>query len=416
MGVGIVIATTILVLTNTLPGSRALAGFAYPTTWLIFSAFLFARAVTLTGLGPRVAYLLVSRIGHNSLLLGYAVAATNLVLAPFIPSDTARGGGIVYPVARGLAATLAAARDQAGAARLGAFVILAGFHSTYVTSGMFLTSMAANPIMADLARSIAGVELTWARWALASIVPGFLTLALGTYLLFRLTAGHVTPTGAAVDFACSELARMGNLSVREGRLALILLAVAAGWVTSPWHQIHNAFVALAGICAMVLCAVVSWEDLLDDRNSLDALLWFGPVLMMTDELVRAGVVDLFSRNLFAAMPALPPMATGALLTTLFLYAHYGFASMTAHATALYPGFLAAGIAAGCPPVTISLWLAFAANLDAGLTHYGTGSAPVFFSAGFVSQSEWWKLGFLLSLMNLVIWLLIAPVWWRFIGL
>jgi DASS family divalent anion:Na+ symporter len=90
--------------------------------------------------------------------------------------------------------------------------------------------------------------------------------------------------------------------------------------------------------------------------------------------------------------------------------------MTAQITALYPAFLAAAIAGGVPPMIAALPLAYFSNLDAGLTHYGTGSAPVFFGAGYVRQTDWWRIGFLISVMNLTIWLGVGMWWWKLVGL
>ena len=82
----------------------------------------------------------------------------------------------------------------------------------------------------------------------------------------------------------------------------------------------------------------------------------------------------------------------AALVAAYIYVHYAFASMTAHTTVLYPGFLAALLAAHVPPLLAAFQLAFFSNLDAGITHYGTGSAPVYFGAGYVPQTTWWRLG------------------------
>ena len=97
MAVSVMLALTLLELTGALPPARIFSGFSNVTVWLIFSAFLFARAVSSTGFGARVGYLFVSAFGRTSLSLGYSLAASDLVLAPFVPSDTARGGGVVYP-------------------------------------------------------------------------------------------------------------------------------------------------------------------------------------------------------------------------------------------------------------------------------------------------------------------------------
>jgi len=193
---------------------------------------------------------------------------------------------------------------------------------------------------------------------------------------------------------------------------VILFAVMIGWITSPWHGIHNSFVALAGLSAILLCRVITWSDLLAETPAWDALIWFAPLIMMAEALLDKGVIGVLSNSVFAHMAGWPWPAAAVMLVLTYLYGHYGFAGMTAHITALYPGFLTAGLAAGVPPVLISLLLAFFSNLDAGITHYGTGSAPVYFGAGYVPQTTWWRLGFLISLLNLVIWLGLGPWWWK----
>ena len=103
MGVSLFLAMTFLVLARILPPLKVLSGFGKEVLWLIFSAFLFARAVTTTGFGKRIAFMFVQSFGHNALTLGYSLAAADVVMAPFVPSDTARGGGVVYPICRSLA-------------------------------------------------------------------------------------------------------------------------------------------------------------------------------------------------------------------------------------------------------------------------------------------------------------------------
>jgi DASS family divalent anion:Na+ symporter len=415
MGVSVLLAMTILVLTNTLPGTKVLSGFSNATVWLIFTAFLFARSITATGFGLRIAYLFVRRFGHSALTLGYSVAASDLALAPFIPSDTARGGGVIYPIARSLAQVFGSEPGPT-AGRIGAFLMLVGFHTTYATSAMFLTGMAANPLIAELALKVAHVELTWLQWAIAASIPGLLSLTLIPYLIYRLYPPEIRDTQAAQRHALEELHRMGPLSNREWRLLAILLGVMAGWVTSPWHGLHNAFVALAGISAILLSRVLTWDDLLHETKAWDAMIWFAGLLMMADALLDSGVIKIISSAVFAHMTGWPWPVAAAVLACTYLYVHYGFASMTAHVTALYPGFLAAGLVAGAPPLLMALLLAFFSNLDAAMTHYGTGSAPVYFGAGYVSQTTWWRLGFLISLVNLIIWLGVGSLWWKVLGM
>ncbi len=415
MAVSVLASMTLLALTGTVAPAKVLSGFSNPTVWLIFTAFLFARAVTATGFGMRVAYLFIQRFGGSALALGYSISAANLVLAPFVPSDTARGGGILYPISRAVASAMGSEPGPT-AGRIGSFLMLVGFHSNYMASAMFLTSMAANPMIAEFARKIAHVELTWTTWALAASLPGLLSLILAPLLIYKLNPPELRQTHAAREVARMELGRMGAMTRREWLLVVAMLGVMAGWVTSPWHGMHNAFVALGGVCAILLLGVVTWADLLSEGRAWDALMWFAPLLMLSDQMQESGVIRILSAGVFASLQGMPWLLALLLLAAAYLYVHYMFASMTAQVMALYPGFLAAALLAGAPPLLAAQLLGVLSSLNACLTHYGTGSAPIYFGAGYVGQARWWQVGFLVSLLLLAIWLGVGLLWWRLVGL
>jgi DASS family divalent anion:Na+ symporter len=414
MGVTALIALTVLALTKTVSPTQVFSGYGNPTVWLIFTAFLFATAVTSTRFGMRVAYLFIRRFGRNPLTLGYSIGGAGMVLAPFVPSDTARGGGIISPVVSSIARAVGSEPGPT-AAELGSFLTLVGYHTNYIASAMFLTGMAANPLMADFARQTAHIELTWMTWALGASVPGLLALVIVPWLIFRLHPPRLQTTESARAVAREELRAMGPLTRKEIWLVAILLLVMAGWVTSALHGVSNTIVALAGVSALLLAGVISWDELLAERKAWDTLIWFGAVIMMADSLQQAGVVSVLSKGAFQYVQSWPAMAALVALVTIYVYVHYGFASMTAQVTALYPGFLAAALASGVSPLVSALSLAYFSNLNAATTHYGTGSAPVFFGTGYVTQRAWWRIGFLLSLVHLVIWLGVGLLWWALLG-
>jgi DASS family divalent anion:Na+ symporter len=161
--------------------------------------------------------------------------------------------------------------------------------------------------------------------------------------------------------------------------------------------------------------VISWDDLLGERKAWDALIWFGAVIMMADSLLQAGVVSVLSKRAFLYVQNWPAIAALIALVVVYVYVHYTFASMTAQVTALYPAFLAAALASGVSPVVSALSLAYFSNLNAATTHYGTGSAPVFFGTGYVTLRTWWRIGFLISLVHLLIWLGAGLLWWKLLG-
>jgi len=165
MGAVTFIGLAVALLTRTLTLTETLSGFANNTAWLIVTAFFIAAGFIRTGLGERIAYLLVMAFGRSTLGLGYSLVGSDLVLAPMIPSNTARAGGVVYPILQSLTKTTING-DSESDRQARTFLTLAAYNGTTITSAMFLTSMVGNPLIAQLA-SAQGVKISWGLWALA---------------------------------------------------------------------------------------------------------------------------------------------------------------------------------------------------------------------------------------------------------
>jgi len=166
--------------------SWALSGFSNSTVWLIFGAFMFALGYEKTGLGRRIALVLVKQMGGKTLTLGYAVATADTILAPFTPSNTARSGGTIYPVIENLPPLYDSKPDDPSMRRVGSYIMWVAIATTCVTSTLFLTGLAPNLLAKELVKKTANVELAWVDWFVAAAPAGL--LLLGFRPLARLLA------------------------------------------------------------------------------------------------------------------------------------------------------------------------------------------------------------------------------------
>ncbi|MGI8836588.1 MAG: DASS family sodium-coupled anion symporter [Pyrinomonadaceae bacterium] len=414
-GAMVLIGVAALALTGTLPTEEALAGYADPIVWLVLAAFFMSRGMIKTGLGRRIAFIFIRAIGRHSLGLGYALISTDMLLAMFIPSNGARAGGIIFPVAKSLAEAYDS-RPGETANRLGAFLMTLIYQCDVIICAMFLTGQASNVLISKFAQQVTGIELNYARWALAAAVPGLISLAVVPLVLYRVFPPEIKHTPAAAQFAADELKLMGRTSHGEKLMLIVFALVASLWMTTALHGINYAAVALLGICVLLLSGVLNWHDVVSERGAWDVFIWYGGLVRMAEALGETGITKSFAEAAAGFTAGWKWWLALGLLLLVYFYAHYGFASITAHATAMYVPFLVVILAAGAPPYLAVLSLAYFSNLDASLTHYGTTPAPIYFGAGYVKQRTWWVLGLLVSLITIPIWVIFGFSWWKLLKL
>lgn len=415
MGAVALIGMMATALTGTLTINETLSGFSNRVIWLIVLAFFIARGFIKTGLGSRIAYLFVRLLGKRTLGLSYGLIATDLVLAPAVPSNTARAGGVVFPILRSLAKAYDSDPEDGTERKIGSFLTIAAFQGTIITSAMFLTAMAANPLAANLAADM-GVEITWGGWALAAMVPGLISLAVIPYLLYKIYPPEIKETPGAAEMAKEELARMGPMKRQEWIMLGAFFLLLVLWIFGKQLGVHSTTAALVGLSLLLLTSVLTWKDVQNETGAWDTLVWFAALVMMATFLNSLGLIPWFSALMGGYVDGVAWLPAFLILSIVYFYSHYFFASNTAHVSAMYAAFLAVAIAVGSPPVLAALVLAFFSNLFSSMTHYGTGPAPVLFGAGYVDIGSWWRIGFLVSIVNIVIWLGIGGLWWKVLGL
>jgi DASS family divalent anion:Na+ symporter len=381
---------------------------------LVILAFFISRGVIKSGLGRRVALLFMRVLGTRTIGLGYGLAFTELVVAPAMPSITARAGGVMLPITRAVSEVLGSQPNDKSRTRIGRYLIVCAFHANIITAGMFITAMAGNPLAVKLAAD-QGVTITWLDWALAAFAPGFVCLLVIPIALLWLAPPAVLRTPDAPALAKRELSAMGPMSVHELLMSAIFLCLLVLWVFGGQLKINATLAAALGVSVMFVTRVLTWQDALEEKSAWDTMIWIGLLIMLASKLNEYGMVTWFGKEFGAGLEGRRLIAVYAFVAIIYLYSHYFFASATAHVSALYPLSLALLITAGVPPFAGAIALGALSNICGCLTQYAIGSGPVMFGAGYVTQGEWWRIGFIMSVIYLAIWPVIGPLWWMLLG-
>ncbi|KAG1140495.1 hypothetical protein G6F37_009020 [Rhizopus arrhizus] len=397
----------------------ALIGFSSPVVWLIFAAFHLGKAVEVTGLGKRMSLWMIQSFGKHITGLAYSIVFSELILAPFVPSNTARGGGIVLPVVRSIATSLGS--TPTSHPQIGGYLMLVGAHANLLSASMYLTGMASNPIVLQKASTLfPDLHFGFVTWITGSIVPTLICALLLPFILSRACGLHKqdekknTQGDEVIEHAREQLNEMGTMSLKESQLCLVLFLCLILWATSAYTSIDSTLVALLGIVTLLYMETIQWKDVAQNTNAWETFFWLAGFITIATQLSQAGAsaylgnqISLMIQHLH--LPATPALSIAYFLTTFL------FSSLSAHTVAFVGTFLDAGHALGVSPMILTCLLAYFSSLGGCMTNFSTGSSAMYFSPGYVSRSQWFLIGAQLALFYILVYFTIGLGWWHFLG-
>ena len=388
--------------------------------WLIVIAFMIARGFIKTGLSKRIAYYLVKILGRNTLGLAYGLSVTDIALAPAIPSTTARAGGVIYPIAEALAINFNSNPKDDSRNRIGTFLMLTISHINDITSAMFLTAFTGNLLAAKLVTSSLGITLGWGQWFIAAIAPCLASFIIIPLVIYFLTNPVLKKTPEAPKLATEELKKMGPVTSKEIIMGSTVILLLVFWIFGNKLDIDSTTTAFIGLTLLILTGVLSWDDIKGEKAAWDTLIWFAALLMMAGQVNKLGVTKWLGNTIGNAIEGHLGESSWVLviiiLCTVYVYLHYFFASGNAHIAALFPVFSSVAIALGVPQMIAIFALVICTNYFGSITQFANARNPLLFAEGFVPVKTWWKVGFVCSVVNLIIVFTIGLLWWKMIGL
>ncbi|KAA3667193.1 anion permease [Pectobacterium carotovorum] len=404
----------ITIFTGTLTEAKALAGFSSGTVWLIFCAYILSLGFVTSGLGKRIAYKMLSLFGGSSLGIAYSLGVSDLIMAPAMPSVTARSGGIIFPIVRSINEVLGSTPGVSGK-KIGDFLIMVCFQFTPITGAIFLTGMAANPLVGSLAKTSLGVDITWGGWFIAAVVPAMCCFCLMPLLVYKILNPELKKTPEAKEMGRRSLAELGRMKSAEKKVAFGFVLALLGWGTSLITGFSATSVGLALVAYLFVTQAVQWKDVLSDRAAWDTVIWFSVIISLAAGLSDLGFIKWMTVKLGNSIQGFGAMETFVILGILYIYVHYLFATASGHVAALYAPFAATAIAAGAPPMMVAICFGIFSNLMWGNTEYGGGPGPIYFAQGYFERHRFYKINFCIVTFNVALIFIVGLAWWKLIG-
>jgi DASS family divalent anion:Na+ symporter len=402
-----VLAMVAVVLFRVLTPEKAFSGFSESFILLILAAFLVAKGVIKSGLGRRIAFLLIRRFGKSTLNLGYCIVATDTLLGPAIPSNTARSG-ILYPIAHALSLDTGSLPTPESRNKTGSYLMMTAISGHTISSALWFTGMAANPVGAGIAAQF-GVNMNFGNWVFVASVPCIIALIAIPMVLYKLFPPEIKHTPEAPKMARKALHEMGPMSKQERIMGITFFGMILLWGFSPLLNINLAIVAFLGLSILILSNVYTLEDIRQGGgDALETYVWFAILYMMSTSLNEMGFMKTLGAQIADQISGFNWVTVYILLTVLYVVIHYLFVSQTAQLLALYAVFLQVAVNAQVPAALMAFMLSFATNYFAVMTPQASSSNVLFAGSGFLPSENIYKQGAVITVLNTAIFLLATP--------
>ena len=403
-----VLAIAVAVLSGLLKPEDAYAGFGNGTILLIVIAFLVAGAIVKCGLGTRSGHWIVSRFGRSTLGLSYSIFLLDAVIAPAFPSNTARSG-VLYPLVLSMAEAAGVSPQREDRKRLAAFLMFSGMASLTLSSALWLTAMAANPLGTEIAKTY-GLDIQFGSWLLAASVPTILCMLVMPYVHYKLVKPEVTAMPNAPAEARQSLARLGGLTRDQKIVGTTFVGLVVLWGAAASLGVDATAVAFLGLGVLLATGVLTLGDIAKEGDVLATYLWFAALFVMSDQLNALGFMEFLGTRLAMRLGGMPPVAVAVTLLVVYVAIHYLFVSQTAHLLALFAVFLGVGVKLGVSAPLLAFQLLFATNYFASLAPQSSSANLLFVGSGYLSQGDLYKWGAIHTAACILIYLVIGTPW------
>jgi DASS family divalent anion:Na+ symporter len=361
-----------------------------------------------SGLGRRISLIVVSAFGRSTLGLGYSIFLTDAVIAPAFPSNTARGG-VLFPIVLSLAQGAGSKPDDESTRHLGGYLMFCGMASLAVSSALWLTATAANPIGVSIAAHY-GLKISFGSWLVVSCVPALSAIALLPLILYKLCPPGVATTPDAPAAAREALSKMGPLARDEWIVSVAFGLMVTGWVMAGTLDLNVTAVAFGGLGALLASRVLTLDDIAEHGGTLTTFLWLAVLFALSTQLNELGFMSYVGGRLTGLLGGISWPINYVILLVLYVLLHYLFVSQSSQVLALLGVFLDVGTGTGVPAPLLGFALLFASSYYSVITPQGGSQNIIFVASGYLTQRELYRLGLLTTMFCALVFLVIGTPW------
>jgi DASS family divalent anion:Na+ symporter len=391
------------------------ACFGQNVIWLIVFASIAAKAFVKTNLGKRMACFFIKKTGRSTLKLAYGLTLSEFILSPMIPSNTARASCVSIPLTVSISESLGSDPRNRTEKVAGRFLSLCSLHANQLSCAVFLTAMASNPLIQKFMSDVV-VYISWGGWFIISSVPAILCLFLMPCILYKLSPPKLKEIQDFEKIADEQLSSIPAISKGEWTTMFVFLGMLIGWIFGEIIGLSTSVVALGGLCVLLITNVLDVDDIVGAKDIWNIFIWLSILNVMASKLTEYGIIQHYSSILRHPLCGVDWPISLFVISLTYYFARYLIPGNVLHACAMFPPFVKLLINCGVPARVGCMFLACITAFCGFVTPYASSPCPLFFNTGYIEQRLWWKIGFITTIIYLMIWIVVGGLWWKSLGL
>lgn len=398
-------------------GTNVVSGFSSSGWWLCLWAGFIGSVIKFSGLGERVAYVILVKLAKTELMANYATSLANTVLSLMIPSNTARGA-VMAPICDNICEGMGYKR---GEHKGDTAIMLSNLFTNTTNTWLFYTAVGANAIGMALVTEVTGQSISWIGWLQATCIPAGITvllIPLITHLMFGSRKGEKRVVD--LSFARERLKEMGPMSKAEKKAALYFLLTLIAFCTNKWHKIAPDYIVFVTIFLM-LCpgiGVCSFKDV-GPNFAWPAFLQLGFAMSLATCVNKTGGFQWVVDTLFTTNPVFASMNINAFLIiwlSFVVLLHIIFAGMNAMEAVMVPVSMTMAGALGFDVYTMGLLTVMAISAGAFFLPFNSAPNLIFFSMDRFTTGQQLKGAIPIAILIILGLIFSVMVWFPVIGI
>jgi anion transporter len=272
----------IIILTNLESAQTVMGGFASTTWFMTLGVLGLGAAITGSGLFYRLSLHLVRLFPLSFYWQLIATGIMGVVVMALIPQQTAR-----TVITSQMLINLSESLGYKTPSKASTGLFTASFLGLGQLGFLFLTGSTTSLIAWGLMPTDVREQFTWGYWFLAALPPTLVVIVIilaSSILLYR---PEVQPK-ISYTMVQTQLDILGRLSHKEWISLAVLCFTVGGWLTTSYHGIDGAWIAIISFAVLVNTSILDWGAM---RKGIDweLLIYMGVTLSLPTLLKQAKI-------------------------------------------------------------------------------------------------------------------------------